>query len=252
MTIIRLKKHHFIIYMYNVFILYSLVLKHRFIKNIHNNIENRQKFYNKEIERKINEININNINLLDLETDNSIQKFVTSNNSFNYIWYIPENLVNIESEFIFDMKWWRQILRKQANIALQKMWKDFYKVFNKKISVISAYRSYNYQKGIKDRWCPDNLCAKAGYSEHQSGLSVDLWETTTNKQFLSNITYKKYFEWLNINAKNYGFHNTYQKWLEIDWYEIEPWHWRYLWVELSTYLNNNNLTIAEFYNEQKD
>jgi LAS superfamily LD-carboxypeptidase LdcB len=35
----------------------------------------------------------------------------------------------------------------------------------------------------------------------------------------------------------------------VDWYEIEPWHWRYLWVELATYLKNKDLTIAEFYNE---
>jgi D-alanyl-D-alanine carboxypeptidase len=63
---------------------------------------------------------------------------------------------------------------------------------------------------------------------------------------------KKYYKWLDENAYKYGFHNTYQKWLEIDWYEIEPWHWRYMWVELATYLKDNNLTIAEFYfNKEK-
>jgi zinc D-Ala-D-Ala carboxypeptidase len=37
--------------------------------------------------------------------------------------------------------------------------------------------------------------------------------------------------------------------LDIDGYEIEPWHWRYLGVDLSTELKNKNITIAEYYNE---
>jgi D-alanyl-D-alanine carboxypeptidase len=54
-----------------------------------------------------------------------------------------------------------------------------------------------------------------------------------------------------MHAHTYGFTNTYQKGLDIDWYEIEPWHWRYVWVDIASYLSENNITIAEFYYQQK-
>lgn len=189
--------------------------------------------------------------LFDLESDSSIQKFVTSTKSFDDEKYIPKDLVNISSEFVYDSKWWNQMVRKIANDNLQLMSNAFFEEFWEKITVVSAYRSYDYQVWIKKRWCADNFCAKAGYSEHQSWLALDLWDASTNSEWTKNQKLQKYFKWLNNNAYKYGFHNTYQKWLKIDWYEIEPWHWRYLWVELATYLKDNNLTIAEYYKQSK-
>jgi len=196
------------------------------------------------------ELKLRNIKyLIDLKWDNSIQKFVNNKISFNDVKYIPKDLVELKWKFTLDLKWYWQ-MRKEAKIALDNMWKDFYDYFGEKIKVVSSYRSYIYQKWIKDRWCPDNLCAKAWFSEHQTGLALDLWEASNQKEFLSNIKYRKYFEWLNKNAYKYWFSNTYIKWLKVDWYEIEPWHWRYLWIEFSTYLKNNNMTIAEFFKKK--
>lgn len=210
-----------------------------------------ENYYYIDLEAKFELETINNrleyIKSLDLENDNSLTKFVNSKISFNSKSYIPSDLESISSEYVYDSKWWSQIVRKETNDSLQRLAEAFYNEFNKKLTVVSAYRSYAYQKWIKDRWCPDNLCAKAWYSEHQSGLAIDLFEATTNKEFLSKPNLKKYFDWLNENAYKYGFANTYQKWLEIDWYEIEPWHWRYMWVELATYLREKNITFAEYY-----
>lgn len=190
--------------------------------------------------------------LVDLYTDNSIQKFVTSDLSFDDKSYVPDNLVSISSDYIYDAKWWYQLLRVEAKEALDDLSKEFYERFWIKLTVVSAYRSYIYQKGIKDRWCPDNLCAKAWFSEHQSGLAVDLFEASSNEQWKNNYYLNSYYNWLDENAHLYGFHNTYQFGLEIDWYEIEPWHWRYLWVELSTYLKDKNMTIAQYYELEKN
>lgn len=197
-------------------------------------------------------LDLKTLSNLDLKNDSSIQKFVSSNISFNDKEYIPKGLEKLESEFVLDLKWWNQTLKKDANNSLQNLAKAFYEKFNKKLSVASAYRSYNYQVWIKNRWCPDNLCAKAWYSEHQSGLAVDIFEASTQEKWNNNQKLKSYYNWMNENAHYYWFHNTYQKWLEVDWYEIEPWHWRYVWLDLAHYLKENNLTFAEFYNKQKN
>ena len=183
----------------------------------------------------------------DLYTDSSIVKYVSNKVSFDNLEYVPDNLVELSSEYVFDKKKNDQLLRKVANDNLQILGREFYLKFEKKLEIVSAYRSYEYQKWIKDRGCPDNLCAKAGYSEHQSGLAIDLFEASTEEDWKNDKELQEYTQWLNNNAYKYGFINTYQKGLEIDGYEIEPWHWRYVWVQLAEYIIGNDLTFAEFY-----
>jgi D-alanyl-D-alanine carboxypeptidase len=185
--------------------------------------------------------------LIDVYSDSSIQKFIGNYVSFYDLSYIPENLVSLSWSYIIDAKWNGQI-RKEALEKFEKLSQSFFVEFSEKIVVVSSYRSYAYQKWIKDRGCPDNLCAKAWYSEHQSWLAVDFWEASTNSQFLGKAHLKKYYEWLMKNASSYWFHNSYQKWKAIDWYDIEPWHWRFVWEKLAKYLEENNLTFTEFYN----
>lgn len=185
--------------------------------------------------------------LFNLEDDNSLLKYVSAKKSFNDKNYVPENLIEIKSKNLIKQKSSMK-LRPEAVYNLEKMWEDFYKQFWKKLLLVSTYRSYNTQKAIKDWWCPDEFCSKAGFSEHQTWLAVDLFEATTKTEFLSKPHLKKYFEWLEENAHKYWFHNSYQKWLEIDTYVAEPWHWRYLWLELAEILKENNLTLAQYYN----
>lgn len=187
---------------------------------------------------------------LNFTSDNSYAKYVDSNNSFSDTYYVPENLEFLQSAYVADSKW-GQIIKREANEALQSLAKQFYENFWKKILVVSAYRSYDYQVWIKQRGCPDSLCAKAGYSEHQTGLAVDLWETTTQDEFLSKPILKKYYDWLNKNAHLYGFHNSYRKWIEIDTYHPEPWHWRYVWSDFASYLVAEDKTFSQYYKEIK-
>lgn len=182
---------------------------------------------------------------LDFISDNSITNYVDANNSYTDKYYVPENLEYLQSAYVADSKW-GQMVRSEANEALQSLAKQFYNTFWKKLLVVSAYRSYEYQVWIKNRGCPDSLCAKAGHSEHQSGLAIDLWETTTKEEFLSKEVLKRYYNWMKKNAHLYGFHNSYQKWIEIDTYHEEPWHWRYVWIDLASYLYSQNMTFAEY------
>lgn len=203
-------------------------------------------------DENIQKINYNSwfLEWLDLKTDDSLTKFLNDKVSFNELSYIPSDLVFLTWSYVIDEKT-NQKARKEAVDALVEMSNDFYKYFWKKISVVSAYRSYEYQKWIKDRGCSDLFCAKAWYSEHQSGLALDFFEATSNEEFLSKKHLKQYYVWLKNNAHKYWFHNSYQNGREVDGYAIEPWHWRYLWVDFATYLHDNDQTFAEYYNNLK-
>jgi len=193
----------------------------------------------------------NYIKNIDLESDNSLTKFVNNKVHFDELWYIPEDLVSVWSKYVIDSKWWYIKVKKILKENLIKLSEQFYKDTKNNIVIVSWYRSYSYQKWIKDRGCPDNLCAKAGYSEHQSGLAIDIYSASSARNWANDNTLKKHFSWFKKNAHKYGFHNTYQKWLKIDGYEVEPWHWRYVWEKFARYLYENKITIAEFYYKEK-
>lgn len=183
---------------------------------------------------------------LDYETDDSYWKYVDPNISFNEKWYIPEDMRRLSREHIIDTKWNAQ-LRSEAADAFEALAADFYADMWEKVVVVSSYRSYAYQAGIKARGCPDNLCAKAGHSEHQSWLGIDVWSASTKAYWESSPRLTSFYEWFDEYAHLYGFHNTYQNGREIDGYEIEPWHWRYVGEKFATYLHNQDITFAEFY-----
>ncbi len=183
---------------------------------------------------------------LDIVSDTSLYKYVDPNVSFQTKDYIPEDLRFLSGSYIIDSKWNARIRDEAAN-AFEQLSEKFYEDTGEKIVVVSSYRSYTYQAGIKARGCPDNLCAKAGHSEHQSGLALDLWSASTEHQWKKSPKLMTYYTWLEKNAHNYGFHNSYQRGREIDGYEVEPWHWRYLGTKLATYLKEQDMTFAQYY-----
>ena len=176
--------------------------------------------------------------------DDSIKKFVWVNKPFDNIQYEPSDLVLLKwrSHITAQTK---HTLRKEATDNLEKMANAFYLEFWKNLVIASAYRSYSYQKNSISRSCKQSWrCAKEWESEHQLWLAVDLRETTNEQKFLSK--YQKYYNRLHNNAHLYWFHQSFQKGKEIDWYYIEPRHWRYLGTWLATELHNKNITFTQY------
>lgn len=190
------------------------------------------------------------INSIDTASDASIYKYVDPEVPYSEKWYIPEDMRRLKRDFIADTKWNAQ-LREIAAEAFEKMAEDFYSDKWEKIVVVSTYRSYNYQAWIKARGCPDNLCAKAGHSEHQSGLGIDVWSASSKQYWDNSDRLTSFYDWFIEHAHTYGFHNPYRNGREIDGYDIEPWHWRYMWEKLATYLHDENITFAEYYYKEK-
>ena len=90
-------------------------------------------------------------------------------------------------------------------------------------SITSAYRSFSDQGKLYHPG--DLISAKPGYSEHQLGTAVDLAVKYPSKEWT----------WLDQNAHKYGFVMSYRYNQSTETgYPFEPWHWRYVGVELAT------------------
>ena len=114
--------------------------------------------------------------------------------------------------------------------------------------VISAYRTnedqdFLFNNSIKKNGVNHALMysAKKGHSEHQLGLAVDF--NTTRESF----DQTKEYEWLQNNAYKYGFIKRYPKDKEfITGYGYEPWHYRYLGIDIASKIYNEDITFEEY------
>ena len=113
----------------------------------------------------------------------------------------------------------------------------------------STYRSYKTQEIIYNRYVKidgvnkaDTYSARPGYSEHQTGLAVDIRSTGYNELIA------KHYSWLKDNSYKYGFIIRYTKDNEnITGYQEEPWHLRYIGVDHATKVHDLNITYDEYY-----
>ena len=184
---------------------------------------------------------------IDTEDDASLYKYVSNKKPFTDIRYTPATLVSISSDYVTSRSKWMK-LRPEANAALDDLAKAFYAEFGLKLYLVSAYRSYKEQKGLLDDGCSRSLCAKAGTSEHQLWLAIDI-HVGDDRRLRSSIHNKDgvYYKWLEQNAYRFGWHNTFQKGIDIDG-QIEEWrHWRYLWIHFATYLWEQDISLGEYY-----
>lgn len=112
------------------------------------------------------------------------------------------------------------------------------------LRVVSGYRSFEEQTELKNKYNviygkeeAGQFSAPQGYSEHQLGTTVDL----TNEHLegaLSGFEATEAFQWLKENAHKYGFVLSYPEGNTS--YIFEPWHWRFVGVELATDLHTKD------------
>ena len=161
--------------------------------------------------------------------------------------FTPNDLVSIDSKYkksSYDYK-----LRKEAAKALYKMIDT---ASNDGISlwVVSAYRTESTQKSLFNNSVKNDgmahaliYSAKPGHSEHQLGLAVDLNLASSKAHFENS----KEYAWLKQNSYKYGFIERYPKGKEfITGYGFEPWHYRYLGIDLATNVYLEGVTYEEY------
>lgn len=116
------------------------------------------------------------------------------------------------------------------------------------IPLLSGYRSYDYQSGLYNQYvardgveAANRYSARPGYSEHQTGLAFDIGSIDN---YYGNTPAG---QWLAQNAHNYGFIIRYPQGKEnITGYMYEPWHVRYLEIEVAQQVYASGLTLEEY------
>lgn len=140
---------------------------------------------------------------------------------------------------------------REAFEAYKKLYEDAVKN-NLHIKIRSAYRSYFDQQYIYNGYVAkdgkaeaDRYSARAGHSEHQTGLAIDI---SAASDLWGDFSKTQEFTWMKDNSYKYGFILRYPKDKEyITGYMYEPWHYRYVGVDVAKYIYENNITYDEYY-----
>ena len=130
------------------------------------------------------------------------------------------------------------------------------------IGAQSGYRAYSKQdklywrevklytdKGydnIRAQEVAGTVVKRPGYSEHNTGLAVDVYgsgNASLNQAFAKT----KAYDWLMEHCAEYGFILRFPKGKEdITGVIYEPWHYRYVGVEAATYIMEHGICLEEY------
>ena len=116
--------------------------------------------------------------------------------------------------------------------------------------VASGFRSYSYQQSLYNRYVQqygqtkaDTFSARAGHSEHQTGMAIDV--NNASDSFAGT----KEAKWLAENCWKYGFIIRYpQEKQNITGFQYEPWHVRWLGKKWASIIYHSGLTLEEYLN----
>ena len=222
---------------------------------IYNNLDRYLSYYQKNPTKDLSEI----VTLINVNRDSNYYENTTPTdtskdtlmlvNKYNYLSqdYTPENLVNVSSSYAYD----GNIARQDVLDAFKEMYNDALK---DDITLIlnSSYRSYSEQD---ETWLTrkkaygtekaDQYAARAGYSEHQTGLALDINQFNTTEKDFENTPA---FTWLSNNAYKYGFILRYPEGKEnITGYSYESWHYRYVGKDVAKKITDEGITFDEYY-----
>ena len=152
--------------------------------------------------------------------------------------YTPERLTPVEARHLY--------IESQPELVHYLVWPHLKQLLvaaeNQGVTlyVRSAFRSFSTQATLKGAYTvtygagtANTFSADQGYSEHQLGTTVDFITTGLGGK-LDGFEGTLAYQWLLQNAHQYGFTLSYPP--NNTYYVFEPWHWRYVGVELATHL----------------
>lgn len=145
-------------------------------------------------------------------------------------------------------------MRDDAATALEQLFADCEAATGEYLVSVSGYRSYQTQSSIYQRKVKnvgsqakaDKYVARAGASEHQLGMAMDIgwddYQGTSDK-----FPRSKAGAWCTENCWKYGFILRYQAgWESVTGYNQEEWHFRYVGKENAERIYQNQMPLEEY------
>lgn len=195
---------------------------------------------------------VNEIPSGDAETDELV--LVNSSHPFKSV---PSDLVSVfdnktQSYFVKDKN---VCVQKRIMQPLNQMMDDFYKETGlKTVNIISGYRSVESQEAIYQRNVKNHgkeyakkFVQTPGYSEHHTGLAVDLALFYQQDGSSGDFTGEGEYSWFYENSWKYGFVRRYdEEKQDITGIGYEPWHFRYVGKKNAKYMYEHDLCLEEY------
>lgn len=170
-------------------------------------------------------------------------------NKYNFLDknYEPDNLYDVRNWYAYG-----------ENTIIEEVYDQFIEMFNDAkeegltLIITSGFRDYDLQKDLYVESQDENgteetdkLIARPGFSEHQTGLCLDI---ATYDVVMEEFEETDEFKWMQKNAYKYGFILRYPKGKEaITGYSYESWHYRYVGVDVAKEINDLGITFDEYY-----
>ena len=180
----------------------------------------------------------------DFDSASSLQVVVNKHRQLNPAAYVPGQLVRVQAE------------RLRAPAA------DAYKQFAKaakaagvNVMPISGYRSFSEQASLYDSYVrqygqatADTLAARPGYSEHQTGLAMDIGNASGVCALQACFANTPAGRWAAEHGWEYGFIIRYPAGAEATTgYTYEPWHLRYVGKVIAEDMQSTGIATLEKY-----
>jgi LAS superfamily LD-carboxypeptidase LdcB len=188
-----------------------------------------------------------------IETASSVWVLVNKRNPLPQS-FVPSNLVVPSMSYANGQR-----LRSDAAAALARMASASYSEGAGRIGIDTAYRSYATQKALYDKYLAlkgrtwtDTWYLRAGYSEHQTGLTVDLLPIGRSNCSINDcIDETPQGVWLARNAWRFGFILRYEKGrTSVTGMGFEPWHFRFVGAPLAKGYHDGGWHTYEQYVDQ--
>lgn len=188
-------------------------------------------------------------------TDPTSIWFVANKHYAMPISYVPADLTVIDVPLRLNKSDMQMQIRVLASNQLTQLFSDA-KSTGLLLEFGSGYRSASYQKTLYDGYVTsmgkaeaDRSSARAGHSEHQTGLALDFTRTDSKCHLDSCFANLPEGKWLADNAYKYGFILRYPNGKEkTTGYMFEPWHFRFVGEALAKEMHDKNIqTLEEFF-----
>lgn len=165
--------------------------------------------------------------------------------------YAPPDLIDAPVPFTFAQPDPRRMVRREVAGHLGDLFAGA-AAAGLPLVAISGYRSFQTQRNVHDSYLSkdgqaDRYSAAPGHSEHQTGLAMDVTGADGLCPTEDCFAARPEARWLAEHAADYGFIVRYPQGKEaVTGYNYEPWHLRYVGIDVARELRRRGLTLDEW------